>query len=401
MRESSLNQRRKLPSLRKHGLSAVLLLAIFSLALFGWMSTGKQTSAPKVPDTTIPLPKQPVEIFADKDQPLPDLLAQDNIPLDENPTETLKMIGGLGPGTSTPGPRPPTPSTQTRPGPKTVLINGQPLNAAQTKTSQSPLVRVPIAGLSSMSPFGKVPHIAPDGRKVLTSYARPFSPKPEQKYISIVVGGLGLNPVVTNRAITELPGDVTLSFAALAPNLQDWIHKARAHGHEVLIELPMDGGGPAAGEPGANLVLSPRNQDSINIRRLDRLLSRAEGYFAVTNYGGDILLNSDTGLGPILAQLHHYGLGFIYDGSLPDNKLKTKATKSGLKTISARAYLDEQAHDKNAVITQLTRLSKMDGTPIGMGFSYNETIDGILAWLREKPATLSLAPASYPLLAGS
>ena len=91
-----------------------------------------------------------------------------------------------------------------------------------------------------MSPFGKVPYIAPDGRRALTSYAKPFTPQAGKQYISVVIGGLGINPALTRRAINELPGSVTLSFAVHAPGLQLWINQARARGHEVLIELPME-----------------------------------------------------------------------------------------------------------------------------------------------------------------
>lgn len=401
MHESSLKTRRKLPSLKRHGLSAALVLAIIAISVFGFIQFGQKDPTPEYPQKTVQLPKPVIAATKPQTPDLPDLLAKDNIPQDENPTARLEMIGGpdVVPNASA-GPRPAQilPRSNSPVSAKTILIDGQPVGNGDTARANAPLVQVPIKGLSQMSPYGMVPAIAPDGRTVLRAYARPFTPDPQKKYISIIVGGLGLNPVVTNRAIQELPGAVTLSFAAEAPGLQNWINKARAHGHEVILEFPMDGGGPKPGEPGANLVLSASNPDSINIRRVIRLLSRAEGYFAVTNYGGNTLVQSEKSMAPIFAQLTHSGLGFIYDGGLPSASLLKIARKTSLKAVSAQAYIDETSHDRGRVKENLLRLQTRTNTPIGMGFSYGGTIDGILDWMKAKPAGTALAPASYKLL---
>jgi len=74
----------------------------------------------------------------------------------------------------------------------------------------------------------------------LSAYKRPFSAGSGKRPVSIIIGGLGVNRSLTNQAINELPADVTLSFAAHAPGLQNWINQARAKGHDVFIEPPME-----------------------------------------------------------------------------------------------------------------------------------------------------------------
>ena len=58
--------------------------------------------------------------------------------------------------------------------------------------------------------------------------------------MALVIGGLGLNAKSTRQAIEQLPPEVTLSFVPYADGLQGWIDLARANGHEVLLEAPME-----------------------------------------------------------------------------------------------------------------------------------------------------------------
>ena len=300
----------------------------------------------------------------------------------------------------TTGPRPPNTGSDASVEPKTILIDGSPIQGSQASLNRSkPLTSVPIQGLSRPSAFGKAPHPANDGRTVLKAYAKPFAPAAGKTQVALVVGGLGVNTIVTRRAISELPGEVTLSFAAETPNLQTWVNQARARGHEVLLELPMESADFNAAEPGAAYTLMSTGPDSENISNLDYLLSRAEGYFAVTNYGGDKLVKTEKSLSPLLSHLSDAGLGFLYDGLEASARVHTLGNGLGLKTINAQTLLDDRIQNKSAVRSMIKTLKPSTGVkvPIGMGFSYGSTIDGIKEWIVSKPASVELAPASYAM----
>ncbi len=370
--------------MRKHGLSAVLLLVITGLSVVSWLNISAKNKPVANTTTEILLPKQVIIQTANKTPSLPDLLEPDNIPLDVNPTEQVNMVGK---------PSQITPPKNTRTGP--VLIDGRSLeDNQQTIRDYTPLVRAPIVGLSRMTPFGPVPHPHKDGRTALTAYAKPFSPNAETKYLSLVVGGLGLNPSITRKAINNLPGVVTLSFAADAPGLQGWINKARARGHEVMIELPMQGNVPAEIR-----TLTVAGSGTVNTRNLEYLLSRAQGYFAVTNYDGARLVNDETALLPIIKTLKDAGLGFVYDGAIDDTRIERLAKREALPAVIANGYLDEEQQDRAYVLRNIKILheNSYDNVPIGMGFAYEGTIDGIKAWLATKPQNIEIAPVSYAL----
>ncbi len=397
--------RRKIPSLRKHGLSAVLLLAILASLLTLWIQYDADRAPAPVPVVEIPLTQNSVKPKPSAAAPLPDLLDVALVPLDANPTETIELLGGPENNAPIAGPRPPSATTPAQSGPKTIYIDGQPVGGPSQSPGQGQgqnrgqgLISAPIQGLSRMTPYGPIPAIDSKGRTALSAYARPFTPTPGKSQIAIVVGGLGINPVITKRAITELPPQISLSFVAQANDLQSLIDLARAYGHEVLIELPMEGGTPSGNEPEARYTLSTQNPDSENIRNLDKLLSRAAGYFAVTNYGGDILINDQPRMGAILAQLKTIGLGFVYDGGSSDQVLNSIAKPTQIKMATANSYLDDISHDANTVVARLNALPTNAHPAIGMGFSYPGTLDGIQKWLPTMSPSLELAPVSYALL---
>jgi len=334
-----------MPSMKTHGLTAFLLLAIVGLGTYLLVNSQSEPDIDKMangPEVRLPEQVTPEDDIVPAE--LPDLLAADNIPLDANPTENIALIGA--PDTTAPisGPRPPNTAELTNPEAKTILIDGSAVNGSEGSLNTSqPLTRAPIQGLSRTSPFGKVPHPSTDGRSAYKSYAKPFTPAAGKTQIALVVGGLGVNNIVTRRAISELPGEVTLSFAAETPDLQTWINQARARGHEVLIELPMESADFNPLEPGAVYTLMTTAPDSENIRNLDYLLSRGEGYFGVTNYGGD---------------------------------KNRSSVRSMISTL---------------------RPSGSVKVPIGMGFSYGSTVDGVKDWIVSKPANVELAPASFAM----
>ena len=122
-------------------------------------------------------------------------------------------------------------------------------------------------------PFGPLPRIAPDGRRPLLAYARPFDLDDQRPRIALLVVGLGLQADLTDAAIA-LPGEISLHFSAYAPDLPVWFGRARRAGHEVLLDLPMEPLDYPASDPGPRTLLAGASSED-NLQRLDWLLARA------------------------------------------------------------------------------------------------------------------------------
>ena len=259
---------------------------------------------------------------------------------------------------------------------------------AAPRAPAQPLPAAPFAGLSQPGPDGPLPVIAPDGRVPAQAYARPFRPNGKPR-VALIVGGLGLNAVTTRAAIERLPAEVTLSFVPYAQGLQGWIDMARAQGHEVMIEIPMEPTGYPDNDPGPQTLLSNGSPEDIQAR-MNWLLGRATGYFGVTNYLGDRFVTSDAGMSAFLGVLRQRGVAFIDDGS-------ARRRPGAWARASADRIIDE-TQTPAAIIGQLNALeaqAKQSGSALGTGFSYPVTVEAAARWTAGLDARgLQLAPAS-------
>jgi polysaccharide deacetylase 2 family uncharacterized protein YibQ len=260
----------------------------------------------------------------------------------------------------------------------------------------APLPPAPLPGLTARGPLGPLPIVGPDGATPLKAYRRPFTAAPGKEVVSLIVGGLGFNAGLTQAAIEQLPAEVTLSFVPYADNLQNWINAARAHGHEVMIELPMEGFDSVETDTGPQTLLTNAPAKD-NVGRLENVLSRGAGYFAVSNYQGAKFAQSGAASAPVVAALKSRGLGFISNGIGARAPLNTEAQKAGLPFAAADRVLDSQ-REASAIADQLDALEAMaheNGNALGAGFAYPVTVDQIKLWASNLGARgLQLAPAS-------
>lgn len=268
-------------------------------------------------------------------------------------------------------------------------IGGAAITPLEAPGSRGGLPQAPIAGLYAPGPGGLLPVVAADGRAPSQAYARPFHDTGKPR-VALVIGGLGLNAKATRQAIETLPGEVTLSFVPYAEGLQGWIDLARAHGHEVLLEAPMEPLDYPDNDPGPYTLMAG-DPPQETVRRLEWLLSRATGYFGVTNYLGGRFMESDKGMGAFLGAIRQRGLAFVDDGSA------AKRPGGGAPRASADRIVDDQL-DADAIDRQLLQLEASavrDGAALGSGFAYPLTLQQVQQWAGSLAQRgYSLAPAS-------
>ena len=247
----------------------------------------------------------------------------------------------------------------------------------------------PITGFFAPGPGGPLPIIAPDGRLPFDAYKRPFLSNGRPK-ISLVIGGLGLNARATQAAIETLPGEITLSFVPYAEGLQGWIDMARSHGHEVLLETPMEPVDYPDNDPGPYTLMTDA-QGPDTVKKLEWILSRTTGYFGLTNYLGSRFLGSDRAYDAFATVVRGRGLGFIDDGSAG------RRTGGGVPRASAERVIDNQL-SKGALDQQLLALEAsalQRGQALGSGFAYPVTLETVARWSQGlEQRGFQLAPAS-------
>lgn len=239
-----------------------------------------------------------------------------------------------------------------------------------------PLAVAPIAGFYAPGPGGPLPIIAQDGRTPAQAYARPFVANGRPK-VSLVIGGLGLNSRATRQAIETLRPEITLSFVVYAEGLQGWIDMARAHGHEVLLETPMEPENYPDNNSGPYTLMTD-GQPPETVKKLEWILSRATGYFGLTNYLGSRFLASAPAYDAFASAVRGRGLAFVDDGS-------AVGKGGGLPRATAERVIDDKLSGP-AIDQQLSALEAgalQRGQALGSGFAYPVTLEKVALWANE------------------
>ena len=261
---------------------------------------------------------------------------------------------------------------------KTASVHG----AKSKFTASGGLRPAPNSALIKSTENGPLPVVAPDGRTPLQIYARPYKATGRPR-IAIVVGSLGLSRATTMTAIQQLPGGVSLAFAPYGRNLQDYVNQARAAGHEVLLQVPMEPMDYPTNDPGPHTLLTSLTIHR-NLQRLDWLLGRFAGYVGVVNFMGGRFTSTEPHLLPMLEALRDRGLLFLDARASSSSVASDIAGKIGL-TIAANDRVFDAVASRAAIdarLLELERLASASGGAIGIGFPYPVTIERLAQWTR-------------------
>jgi uncharacterized protein len=252
------------------------------------------------------------------------------------------------------------------------------------------------AALVEMSPFGPLPRIAADGRKPMAVYARATDrasdPRPK---VAVVVGGLGFGKALTDAVLERLPADVSLAFAPQGPEIATDVAAARAKGHEVLLELPMESSERPATDTGLNTLIV--NEDKKNIHRMAWLMSRASGYAGLINTYGDEFLATKDEANLVMSEAAKRGLFFVEAGAGPESLAPRAAGLMGASFARADSMIDKTP-SREAIDAQLAALetaAKTRGFAIGVAGALPNTVDRVSAWIASLEAKgIVLVPVS-------
>lgn len=232
---------------------------------------------------------------------------------------------------------------------------------------------------------------------VFERHSRAFENADGKPTVSVVLGGLGINYRITQAAINELPPEITLSFSPSARGLSTWVRRARAAGHEVLIEVPMEPYEYGRERPHPN-VLQIAVGPETNEARLRRTLAQARGYMGVMNYKGDKFATNSAAAAAVLEVLNERGLAFVQDGSFDKSVFTDEAKKVGMPFGAAGAWIDArpEADEIQNKFLVLEMQARENGYALGTGMPFPITIDMLKEWTEQlDDKGLVLAPASY------
>jgi polysaccharide deacetylase 2 family uncharacterized protein YibQ len=277
---------------------------------------------------------------------------------------------------------PPAPPAEVEIEPEQTVDTGTSI-IVSTRRSLPP---APIAVVTEEGPHGPLPVIGRGNKRPSEVYARSvpagitLSDAPK---IALVLGGMGLNPGLTQMAIAELPGDVTFAFAPYGDDPQPLVNMARKNGHEIVLQVPMEPIGYPASNPGPKTLLAEADKNA-NLDALTWHMGRFAGYAGIMNYMGGKLLSEPQALQPILQEIRRRGLFYLDDGTAGRSMAGQVANSVGLKLRTGHKVIDANADPRSiaAALAELEAEARVNGYAIGTGAGLDVTIATVAQWAK-------------------
>jgi uncharacterized protein len=245
---------------------------------------------------------------------------------------------------------------------------------------------VPVAELVEESQYGPLPKVASDGSRPVEVYARPskYAAAPAAggpPRVAVLLVGLGLPDSPAGDVLKGLPGPISVAYGAYGRSLQDAVTRARANGHEVLLQIPLEPDDYPKVDPGPHTLLTSL-PPAENMKRLQWLMSRYAGYVGITNQMGAKFESTQDSLTPVLEELKQRGLLYVDDGSVQASTAGQIASTIGLDYSAASVQIDvgPSTGDVAKQLAKLEATAKEKGTAIAVVKAKPATIKQLAEW---------------------
>ncbi len=233
------------------------------------------------------------------------------------------------------------------------------------------------------SRYGALPIIGPGGIRPSKAYAARSAAAANAPSVAIVVTGLGIGAARTTDAIMKLPPAVTLSFTPYGTEPAAAIARARAQGHEVLMQIPMEPFDYPDNDPGPQTLLAASTAEQ-NLERLQFHMSRFQGYVGLANFMGARFSTMESALKPLMQEAAKRGLIYFDDGATQRSVTRQVAEGMTVPFASADLSIDAvpSAAEIDKALGKLEAIAKQRGVAIGVASGLPASIDRIAAWAK-------------------
>ncbi len=388
-------QRERAPATRQ------LLLVAWAVLIGGiggavlWTQLGSQPDAPPPEPVRVALapapamleeatPSPPPQAEAKTPEPEPSPAAEPAPPPPQAAPESVPPPTAqpqpAPPPAAQPDPPPATPPVQAQPAPPPPAVNPQPPPPAPPPPAAAMPAPAPPAQTAAVAP--RLPAAREAAQPAWLRYSRAFDANDRRPRVAVIISELGLSSAATTAAIQQTPADVSLAFSPYADNLEHWIGLARAAGHEVLLNLPMEPINFPANDPGPRALLSNLSAQQ-NLERLDWVLGRINGYVGVTNHMGSRFTTMPDALKPVLTAINERGLMFVDSRASARSIAAKVATDIGLPRAINDRQIDQEA-SRLAIdnrLAEIERIAREGGSAVAMAQPYPVTLERVNAWL--------------------
>lgn len=222
----------------------------------------------------------------------------------------------------------------------------------------------------------------------------PVNASDDRPKIAIVVSGLGLDAATTRTATELMPPAVSFAFVPYGYQAGPMIAAAKAKGHEVLLQIPMQNGGTPA--PGPHVLRVGESAADIEAD-LDWYMKRMTGFEGVANLLGGEITSDREAMTTLVKAVGDRGYYFLDDGT--SKRSLSLSIAQGLNVPAGRAdvILDATANpaEVQANFDRLVALAKAKGKAIGLASGLPQHLAAIATYASGLDAQgVALVPVS-------
>jgi len=247
----------------------------------------------------------------------------------------------------------------------------------------------------------RLPKITSNGWMPWIAYARRYDPEGPAARVGLLMVNLGADTALMQRAIDELPGEVSLAFLAGTPDLARWMRLAHARNHETYLMMPIDDPEGVA-ERGIKPI-DPAAAGEENVRRLRAAMARGEGYVGLVMPSAGPVSQSGDVARPLVKEIADRGLGLIeIDPGATPSAMYRLTVDMGVGYARTSTVLDYKLA-RNGIGGNLDRMVQWTaeiwpGRPPRHDFGVlqpdAQAIDAVVAWRRRlaQQSAVALVP---------
>ncbi len=200
--------------------------------------------------------------------------------------------------------------------------------------------------------------------------------------IALVIAAAGFNANVTRYAIEKLPAGITLAFAPVKTDVASLAREAKADGHTILVEIPMEPVNRTR-DPGP-LTLRVEDTAQDNLARLNQALSRVPVADGASSYLGAKFNANPRAATPIVQALAQKGLFFFENEPTSRSVFKRLSATSRLPYARGVVKIDRGRGSApiREALDALERQARQQGYAIGVGTTLRGTISTVALWAK-------------------
>jgi polysaccharide deacetylase 2 family uncharacterized protein YibQ len=248
----------------------------------------------------------------------------------------------------------------------------------------------------------RLPRIAASGWMPWIAFSRRYPPEGPAARVGLLMINVGADEALMQRAIDELPGEVSLAFLPGTSDLVRWMARAREHGHESYLMLPVED--PAGTVERGIRPLEASAEAAENVRRLRAAMARSEGYVGLVMPAPGPVSQQEAIARPLVKEIADRGLALIeITPSAGASALSQLSIELGVGYARSSTVLDYKLAGQ-AVGASLNRLLEWTAEgradrprhDFGVLQPDAQSIDAIVAW-RKRVASQSVV-ALVPII---